>query len=151
MWKFHYLDVLFLIGIWREFKIKDLSEYHIITCKFGITLEGENNYVVFGLWWYQIMHILKKNHQIDMILVTSLKHLTKKKEQIWEVFFWKFFTLHRQTNFEREKILKCFLRFGRLVRWSMDDLFRYGLLRLVIFWKNDLLHKAWFFFWKKNC
>ena len=35
---------------WREFKIKDLSEYHIITCKFGITLEGENNYVVFGLW-----------------------------------------------------------------------------------------------------
>jgi len=35
---------------WREFKIKDLSEYHNITCKFGITLEGENNYVVFGLW-----------------------------------------------------------------------------------------------------
>ena len=48
MWKFHYLDVLFFD--WREFKIKDLSEYHIITCKFGITLEGENNYVVFGLW-----------------------------------------------------------------------------------------------------
>ena len=149
MWKFHYLDVLFFFD-WREFKIKDLSEYHIITCKFGITLEGENNYVVFGLWWYQIMHILKKIIKLTWFWLLHWS-ITPKKGTNLRSFFWKFFTLHRQTNFEREKILKCFLRFGRLVRWSMDDLFRYGLLRLVIFWKNDLLHKAWFFFWKQNC
>ena len=98
---------MYVLGIWREFKIKDLSEYHIITCKFGITLEGENNYVVFGLWWYQIMHILKKNHQIDMILVTSLKHHTKKRNK-FEKFSLKILHPSQTNKFWAGKNIKMF-------------------------------------------
>ena len=107
IWKFHYLDVLFLIGIWREFKIKDLSEYHIITCKFGITLEGENNYVVFGLWWYQIMHILKKIIKLTWFWLLHWS-ISPKKGTNLRSFFLKILHPSQTNKFWAGKNIKMF-------------------------------------------